>query len=89
MFKHVFFCCVRFCSFVRSIPLSSQQSHFCFQNLCPDLPKVCCQVCVCMCFSVSHSSLPMIIAEVIVWVSDSERERMWKLLIYVKCVYVW
>lgn len=30
----------------------------------------------------------MIIAEVIVWVSDSERERMWKLLIYVKCVYV-
>lgn len=48
-----------------------------------------CQVCVCMCVcvSMSHSSLPMIIARVTFWVSDSDRERMWKLLIYV-CVCV-
>ena len=48
--------------------------------------KSSCQVCVCMCVSMSHSSLPMIIAEVTFWVSDSDRERMWKLLIMCVCV---
>lgn len=45
------------------------------------------QMCVCVCVLMSPSSLPMIIAEVTSCVSNSDRERMWKLRIYV-CVCV-